>query len=83
MAFGLPVIATSVGGIVDYVTDGDNGLLVPPGDIDALAASIQALAADRELRDRLGEAGRRRIDAQAAPETIVGRWQRMYSELGA
>jgi glycosyltransferase involved in cell wall biosynthesis len=83
MAFGLPVIATPVGGIVDYVTDGDNGLLVPPGDIDALAASIQALAADRELRDRLGEAGRRRIDAQAAPETIVGRWQQMYSELGA
>lgn len=83
MAFGLPVIATPVGGIADYVTDGDNGLLVPPGDVDALAASIQELAADRDLRDRLGEAGRRRIDAQAAPETIVRRWQQAYSGLGA
>ena len=83
MSFGLPVIATPVGGIVDYVAHEDNGLLVPPGDVDALAASIQALAADPELRDRLGEAARRRIADQAGPETIAGRWQQIYSELGA
>ena len=81
MSFGLPVIATPVGGIADYVTDRDNGLLVAPGDIEAIAASIQELAADPALRVRLGEAARRRIDAQAGPERIADRWRQVYSEV--
>lgn len=83
MAFGLPVIATPVGGIADYVTHRENGLLVPPGDVEAIAASIEELAADPSLRRRLGEAARRRVDSQAGPETIVARWRQVYSELGA
>ena len=81
MSFGLPVIATPVGGIADYVSHEDNGLLVPPGDVDALAGSIQALAADPGLRARLGEAARRRIDEQASAETIARRWREIYAEL--
>jgi len=83
MSFGLPVIATPVGGVADYVEHEDNGLLVPPGDIDALAVSIAMLAADPELRARLGEAGRRRIAEQAGPDTIARRWRETYAELGA
>ena len=83
MAFGLPVIATPVGGIVDYVRHEDNGLLVPPGDVEALVDSIQALAADPGLRERLGEAGRRRIGEEAGAESIARRWRELYSELGA
>jgi glycosyltransferase involved in cell wall biosynthesis len=83
MSFGLPVIATPVGGIADYVDHEDNGLLVPPGDIDALAVSISMLAADPELRDRLGQEGRRRIAEQAGPETIARRWREAYAELEA
>ena len=81
MSFGLPVIATPVGGIADYVSHEDNGLLVPPRDVDALAGSIQALAADPGLRARLGEAARRRIDEQASAETIARRWREIYAEL--
>jgi glycosyltransferase involved in cell wall biosynthesis len=83
MAFGLPVIATPVGGIGDYVTDGENGLLVPPGDVEALAASIEKLASDPALRRRLGEAARRRMDEQAGVETIARRWRETYAEVGA
>jgi hypothetical protein len=83
MSFGLPVIATPVGGIADYVAHEDNGLLVPPGDVDALAVSIAVLAADPELRTRLGEAARRRVAEQAGPDTIAHRWRETYSELGA
>ena len=81
MSFGLPVIATPVGGIADYVGHEDNGLLVPPGDVEALAGSIQALAVDPVLRARLGEAARRRIDEQAGAETIARRWRETYAEL--
>ena len=83
MSFGLPVIATPVGGVADYVEHEDNGLLVPPGDIDALAVSIAMLAADPEFRARLGEAGRRRVAEQAGPDTIARRWRETYAELGA
>jgi glycosyltransferase involved in cell wall biosynthesis len=59
MAAGLPVIATSVGGVPEIVTDGVTGLLVPPHAPDALAAAIAALVADPGLRARLGRAARR------------------------
>lgn len=54
MSFGLPIIATNVGGIPELVEDGENGLLVPPGDVDSLADAIDNLASDAELRERFG-----------------------------
>lgn len=56
MAAGKPVIATRVGGIPEYVSDGENGLLVPPNDSGALVAGALSLLRDR---DRLAEYGRR------------------------
>jgi glycosyltransferase involved in cell wall biosynthesis len=57
LAVGTPVIATSVGGVPEVVHDGENGLLAPAGDADALAAAIRRFFADPELRARLaGEA---------------------------
>lgn len=60
MAAGLPVVASSVGGIVETVEKGKTGFLVPPGDSQALAEAISSLVEDRELRERLGAAGRER-----------------------
>ena len=56
LAVGTPVIATTVGGVPEVVHDGENGLLVPAGDPEALAAAIRRLTGDRELRDRLARA---------------------------
>ena len=53
---GSPVIATAVGGIPEVVRDGENGLLVPPGDPDALAEAIRRFFADDDLRRQLAEA---------------------------
>jgi glycosyltransferase involved in cell wall biosynthesis len=60
MAAGLPVVASAVGGIPEIVRDGATGLLVPPGDADALAAALGRLLDDDGLRRRLGAAGRER-----------------------
>lgn len=57
MSLGVPVIATRVGGIVDMVADRQSGLLVPPGDPQALAAAIESLADDENLRQRLVKGG--------------------------
>jgi glycosyltransferase involved in cell wall biosynthesis len=61
MAHGRPVVASAVGGLLDLVSDGVTGLLVPPGDVPALRAALVRLLADRELRRRFGEAGRERV----------------------
>ena len=61
MALGKAVVATRVAGIPELVADGVNGLLFTPSDWSELAAQLDALAADGELRRRLGEAGPRRI----------------------
>ena len=53
LAAGTPVIATAVGGIPEVVVDGENGLLVPPGDIDAIASAVDRVVHDRSLRASL------------------------------
>jgi glycosyltransferase involved in cell wall biosynthesis len=59
-AAGIPVVTTRVGGTVEVIEDGIDGLLVPPADADALTAALERVAADPELRRRLGAAGRER-----------------------
>jgi type III pantothenate kinase len=75
MAYGRPVVATSVGGLVDAVEDGVTGLLVPPRDVPALRAALERLLKDRELRDRLGANGRKaareRFSWAAATEATI------------
>jgi glycosyltransferase involved in cell wall biosynthesis len=61
MAYGRPVVAGAVGGLLDLVVDGETGLHVPPGDVQALRAALRRLLADPELRRRLGAAGRERV----------------------
>ena len=60
MAAGLPVVATDVGGVAEAVLDGETGILVPPADPEALAAALERLVDDVELRHHLGAAGRAR-----------------------
>jgi glycosyltransferase involved in cell wall biosynthesis len=60
-ATGLPVIASATGGLPEVVVDGETGYLVPPGDIGALVERMEYLAADPDLRARMGAAGRRLV----------------------
>jgi glycosyltransferase involved in cell wall biosynthesis len=58
MAYGRPVVAAAVGGLVDAIEDGRTGLLVPPGDVLLLRAALERLLGDATLRTQLGEAAR-------------------------
>ena len=60
MAYGRPVVAGAVGGLLDLVVDGETGLLVQPRDVAGLREALERLLADAELRRRLGENARRR-----------------------
>lgn len=60
MAHGVPVVATSVGGVPELVEDGVSGMLVPPEDPDALAQALARLTRDRDLRLTMGLAARQR-----------------------
>lgn len=62
MAAGLPVVASDVGGVHEVVEEGTTGFLVPSGDAPQMAERLARLAGDRALRERLGEAGRRRVE---------------------
>jgi glycosyltransferase involved in cell wall biosynthesis len=57
MAVGRPVVATGTGGSGEYLVDGENALLVPPGDARALATAVERLRDDPGLRERLVAAG--------------------------
>ena len=61
MASGKAVIASNVGGIVEIIDDGENGYLFPAGDGQALALNIFGLVDDQPLRNRIGNAARRKV----------------------
>jgi len=61
MAMGLPIVGTRSGGVQETVLDGVTGFLVAPGDIEAQAEALLRLAADADLRQRLGDEGHKRV----------------------
>ena len=78
---GVPVVASRVGGIPEIVEDGVDGLLVPPGDDDALARALVRLLVDAERRRKLAGAGRERIASQFSFRQMVQAYERLYDEL--
>lgn len=80
MSMGRPVIASRIGGLSDIVADGESGLLVPAGDVEALRAAIQQLLADPARRNRMGIAAKQRV-VQFQAQTIVPRIEQVYREL--
>jgi 2-deoxystreptamine N-acetyl-D-glucosaminyltransferase/2-deoxystreptamine glucosyltransferase len=80
MSKGIAMIASNIGGNTDMISDGETGLLVPPGDVAALAAAMQRLIEDPALRERLGQAGRRRA-GQYAAGAVLPRFEAIYQQL--
>jgi len=68
MSFGLPVVGTRDGGVMETVIDGQTGILIDPGDVEAQADAFIKLANHPELRQKLGDAGRERIAKYFNPE---------------
>jgi glycosyltransferase involved in cell wall biosynthesis len=81
MAAGLPIVATRVGGVPDVMRDGVDGFLVPPGDVEALGTRLAELAADPELRRRMGESGRTYSLGRYRVERLVDDIDALYTSL--
>lgn len=82
MACGKPVVSTDLPTGVPWVNrTGETGLVVPPGDVRALAAALARLAADPALRARLGEGGRRRVEQEFTAERMAARAVSVYAEV--
>ncbi len=73
MSTGLAVVATTVGGLSDMITEGVHGCLVPPSHSQALADALARLAQDRELRSRMGAAARAKAIEQYDCGAVAGR----------
>jgi len=80
MAAGKPIVASNVGGIPDLVRHGDNGLLVPPGDENALADSIKRLIRDPEQARLFGRNGRK-LCHQFSLESMIEKIDGLYEDL--
>jgi len=81
MAVGRAIVATAVGGLPEVVTDGETGLLIPPGDSRALAAAIRRLLDDPALRAALVAGGHARIRAQFDLRVYGSSWDALYKDI--
>ncbi|MFA5816010.1 MAG: glycosyltransferase [Bacteroidales bacterium] len=81
MAAGRAVIATNGGGAREIITDGEDGLLVPPGDSELMAKAIVRLANDRETRHRLAAAGNEKVKSRFSKQAMVDNILELYEEI--
>ena len=81
MALGKPIIASNVGGIIDLVRNGENGILVPPGDSDALGEAILQLLKDKNLSEKLGKNGKAMVYPEFDASVMVKQIEDLYESL--
>ena len=80
MTFGKAIVATTVGGIPEFIRDGYNGLLVPVEDSQALAAGIDKLIRDKDVRERIGNHGRMIVEEQYDYDKLVVQYEELFRE---
>lgn len=81
MAAGLPCVTTDVPGCREVIRDGDNGLLVPPRDADALAGALQRLLKDPAGAIEMGRRGRARIELEFSSQRVEGETLELYHRM--
>jgi glycosyltransferase involved in cell wall biosynthesis len=78
MAAGVPVVAAELPALASFIRHGESGLITPQGDLDRFVGHVQALLADRALRDRLTRAGREVVEGRYSTEVCAGRMAEFY-----
>jgi glycosyltransferase involved in cell wall biosynthesis/ubiquinone/menaquinone biosynthesis C-methylase UbiE len=80
MAFELPVVTTNLLSTPCYVSDGQEGFLLPPGNPSSIAWALEQLSADAKLRERMGKAGRARVSEICDAKRNVKRLEQIFNE---
>ncbi len=80
MASGLPVVGTTAGEVPTVVQQGETGLLVPPGDADALAGAMLEVLRDNWLRVRLGKNARSLVEREFSGSRMAEEYREVYRE---
>jgi glycosyltransferase involved in cell wall biosynthesis len=80
-AAGVPVVGTSINAVPEIVVDGHTGLLITPGDQDALVRALRTLVSSPHLRRRMGTAAAARIQAVSAPEIYASKLESLLADL--
>jgi glycosyltransferase involved in cell wall biosynthesis len=78
MASGLPVVASRVGGVPELVRDGETGFVLAADDEEGMAAKLQRLIGDRDLRERMGRQARRYMESFHALNRLPGYLGSLY-----
>ncbi|MCK5534910.1 glycosyltransferase, partial [bacterium] len=81
MAAGKPVVATNVGGNPEVVSDNETGILVPPANSQMLAKAMLYLLKNKELAQKMGEAGRKRIEEFFSLKRMTENTEKLYDVL--
>lgn len=81
MSYGIPAVASDIGGITDIIENEKSGLLVPPADPEKLARALERLARDPALAARLGNAGEQRARDVFGWPAIMAKWEECYGSL--
>ena len=82
MASATPVVSTSVGAVPEVVSDGVSGMLVPPGDHQALANGMaRMMELPDQTRQALGQAGYRRVRAEFSIDSVIDKWEELFNRL--
>lgn len=81
-ASGLPIVATDIPGCRMVLEPGDNGLLVPPRDPEALAAALERVLVDENLRAVMGRASRKIAESRFDQRSILDAYEKLYREMG-
>jgi glycosyltransferase involved in cell wall biosynthesis len=82
-AHGLPVVAAASQGPAALIEDGEDGLLVPVDDADALAGAVRRLLDEPMLRIRLVQQGSERVEAEFSEAAVVAQWRELFADYGA
>ena len=81
MASGTPVVASDVGGLQFTVVPEETGLLAPPKDVQAFSNAIDRILSDSQWRDKLGQAGRKRVETKFSWDGVATQLSELYTEI--
>ena len=81
MAMGKAVVATTAGGLPEVVSQGETGLLVPPGEVESLAATVVSLLKDKVRREQMGRSGTARAHEHFSLDASVAQVEQLYGEV--